>query len=135
MKPPAFEPFDWAAFRRTFLFQPVPVWILCALTLRPLARATPWLLRATCEGQARGGIANFAFVLYALFLPETAAVLVYLLAGRRRMTRAHRLMGDCCLGLVLLISGANVFSLARQARANWATLRPGLHSLRAACWE
>ncbi|HEX4048970.1 MAG TPA: hypothetical protein VH309_14085 [Elusimicrobiota bacterium] len=135
MKRPALEPFDWLAFRRTFPFQPVPVWIAAALLLRPAARATPFLLRATCSGPARDGVANLALVVYALVLPAGAASLVYLLAGRRRMSRQLRFMGDFCLALVLLISAANAVSLARQARAGWTTLRPGLHSLRDACWK
>lgn len=129
------EPFDWPAFRRTFPFQPVPVWIVSALALRPAARATPALLRATCAGPARQGVANFAFVAYALVVPAAAAALVYLLAGRRRMTRAHRAMGDFCLALVLLASAGNAFALVRQARANWTVVRPGLRALRAACWK
>lgn len=135
MSRPPREPFDWAAFWRTFPLQPVTVWIVAGLLLRPAARATPALLRATCQGAVRDGVANLAFVVYALFVPAAAAALVYLLAGRRRMTRQHRLMGDWCLGLVLLVSAVNAFSLIRQARANWGTLRPGLHSLRGACWK
>ena len=128
-------PFDWQSFRKTFPFQPVPVWIISALALKPAARATPWVLRATCAEPARSGVSNVAFVLYALVLPAAAAALVYLLAGRRRMTRQIRFMGDWCLALVLLVSGANAYSLVRQARANWTTMRPGLSALRAACWK
>ena len=128
-------PFDWQAFRRTFTFQPVPVWIVSALALKPAARATPWMLRATCAEPARSGLSNVAFVLYALVLPAAAAALVYLFAGRRRMTKQLRFMGDCCLALVLLASAANAFALVRQARANWTTVRPGLAGLRAACWK
>jgi hypothetical protein len=135
MTRPPLEPFDWAAFRKTFPFQPVPVWIASALLLRPAARATPALLRATCGGPAREAVASFAFVAYALVLPAAAAALVYLLAGRRRMKKELRLLGDCCLALVLLISTANAFFLVRQARANWTTVRPGLRALRAACWK
>ena len=135
MKRPPFEPFDWPAFRKTFRFQPVPVWIATALLLRPAARATPALLRAACAGPAREGVANFAFVVYALVVPAAAAALVYLLAGRRRMTNQLRFMGDCCLALVLLISAGNVFVLVRSARAHWTTVRPAFHSLRFACWK
>ena len=135
MKRPPLQPFDWPAFFRTFPFQPVPIWIVCALLLRPAARATPWILRASCEGQARDGVANLAFVAYAFFVPVAAAILVYLLAGRRRMARPHRLIGDFCLALVLLISGANGLSLGGQLRARWTTLSPGLRALRAACWK
>jgi hypothetical protein len=131
--PPA--PFDWPAFFRTFPLQPVPVWIFSALLLRPAGRATPWLLRATCEGAVRQAVANLAFVGYALFVPAAGASLVYLLVGRRRMARPHRLIGDWCLALVLLVSAGNDVSLIRQARARWPVLRPGLHSLRAACWK
>ena len=134
MSRPPLEPFDWAAFRRTFPFQPVPVWIMSALLLRPASRATPFLLRAACTGPAREAVASFAFVVYALFLPAAAATLVYLLAGRRRMTRPHRLMGDCCLALVLLISTGNALALVNRARASWPKVRPGLGALRAACW-
>ena len=134
MKGRTLEPFDWPAFRRTFAFQPVPVWIISALLLRPAARATPFLLRAACADPAREGVANLAFVLYALVLPPAAAALVYLLAGRRRMARAQRLMGDWCLALVLLISAANAFAFAGRARTSWAVARPGLRALRAACW-
>jgi hypothetical protein len=135
MSRPPLEPFDWPAFRKTFALQPVPVWIMSALLLRPAARATPFLLRATCAGPAREGVANLAFVFYALVLPPAAAALVYLPAGRRRMARAQRLMGDCCLALVLLISAGYAFTFARRARADWAIARPGLHALRAACWK
>ncbi|MFI5363839.1 MAG: hypothetical protein ACHQ49_17900 [Elusimicrobiota bacterium] len=135
MTRPPLEPFDWSAFRKTFGFQPVPVWIISALALKPASRATPWILRATCEEPVRGGIANVAFVVYALFLPAAAAALVYLLAGRRAMTKQLRFMGDCCLALILLVSAANAYSLVRQARANWTVVRPGLAALRAACWK
>jgi hypothetical protein len=135
MSRPPLEPFDWRGFFKTFRYQPVPVWIVAALLLRPAARATPWLLRASCQGPARAAVANFAFVVYALVLPAAAASLVYLLGGRRRMAKPHRLMGDWCLGLVLLISAVNGASLIRQARANWASVRPGLGALRAACWK
>jgi len=129
------EPFDWPAFFKTFRYQPVPVWIICALLLKPLARATPAILRATCTGPTRDAVSNFAFVAYGIAVPATAATLVYLLLGRRRMAKSHRRMGDWCLVLVLLISGANAFSLIRQARASWSVLGPGLKSLRAACWK
>lgn len=129
------EPFDWPAFFKTFRYQPVPVWIACALLLKPAARATPALLRATCAGPAREGIVSFAFVGYALVVPAAAAILVYLLAGRRRMARPQRLMGDWCLALVLLITAVNAFALVRRARANWTVLRPGMAALRAACWK
>lgn len=129
------EPFDWPGFFKTFRYQPVPVWIIGALLLKPAARATPTLLRATCTGPTREGVVNFAFVAYAAVLPALAAALVYLIFGRRRMAKPHRLMGDWCLALVLMISGANAFALGRQARANWAVLGPGLRSLRAACWK
>lgn len=135
MKAQPLEPFDWPAFFKTFRFQPVPIWIVCALLLKPAARATPALLRATCSGPTREGVVNFAFVAYGAVLPAAAAAFVYLVFGRRRMTRAHRLMGDLCLGLVLLISGGNALGLARQARAHWSVLGPGLRSLRAACWK
>jgi hypothetical protein len=135
MSRPPLEPFDWAAFRKTFAYQPVPVWIVSALLLRPLANATPALLRATCQGATRAGVSNLALVVYALVLPVSAASLVYLAAGRRRMAPPHRVMGDWCLALVLLISAGNAVSLIRQARANWQVLRPGLHALRAACWK
>jgi hypothetical protein len=128
-------PFDWQAFRKTFLFQPVPVWIVSALALKPAARATPWMLRATCEDPLRAAVVSFAFVLYALFVPAAAAALVYLLAGRQRMNRQLRLMADWCLVMVLLISAANAFALARSARDQWTTMRPGLLALRAACWK
>jgi hypothetical protein len=135
MSRPPLEPFDWPAFLKTFRYQPVPVWIVCALLLKPAARATPWLLRASCAGSAREAVVSFAFVGYALVVPAAAAALVYLLAGRRRMARQQRLMGDWCLGLVLLISASNTLALARGARAKWAVMRPGLSALRAACWK
>lgn len=135
MSRPPLEPFDWPAFRKTFAFQPVPVWIISGLLLKPAARATPFLLRATCTGPARDGVANLAFVLYALALPPAAATLVYLLFGRRRMARAQRLMGDCCLALVLLISSGYAVVFAHKARASWEIARPGLGALRAACWK
>jgi hypothetical protein len=129
------EPFDWAGFFKTFRYQPVPLWIVCALLLKPMARATPALLRATCSGPTREGVVNFAFVVYGAVLPAAVAASVYLLVGRRRMAKPHRLLADCCLGLVLLISAGNGLVLGRQARASWATLGPGLRSLRAACWK
>lgn len=129
------EPFDWPEFFRTFRYQPVPIWIICALLLKPAARATPALLRASCQGPTREAVSNFAFVVYGAVVPAAVATLVYLLFGRRRMAKPHRLMGDWCLALVLLISGANAFSLGRQVRANWTVLGPGLRSLRAACWK
>jgi hypothetical protein len=130
-----FEPFDWAGFFKTFRYQPVPLWIICALLLKPAARITPDVLRATCTGTTRDGVVNFAFVAYGAVLPAAAAASVYLLLGRRRMSRPHRLMGDWSLALVLLISGFNAISLVRQAHANWAVLGPGLRALRAACWK
>ncbi|HXT01195.1 MAG TPA: hypothetical protein VN915_11005 [Elusimicrobiota bacterium] len=135
MKRAPVEPFDWPGFFKTFRYQPVPVWIICALLLKPAAKATPAVLRAACTGPTREGIVNFAFVVYGVVVPAAAATLVYLFFGRRRMSRPHRLMGDLCLALVLLISAANGLSLGRQARANWAVLGPGLRSLRAACWK
>lgn len=129
------EPFDWPGFLKTFKYQPVPVWIVCALLLKPLARATPALLRASCEGPTREAVSNFAFVAYGAVLPAAVAALVYLVLGRRRMAAPHRRMGDACLVLVLLISGFNALSLGRQAKANWGVLGPGLRSLRAACWK
>ena len=105
------------------------------LVLHPLARATPRLLRASCLGPLREGVVNTAFIVYVLVLPPAAAALVYLLAGRRRMTGRLRRMGDWCLALVLLISALNNGGLALRVAANWATLRPGLASLRAACWK
>ena len=134
MKRPV-APFDWPGFFKTFRYQPVPVWIICALLLKPLARATPALLRATCEGPTREAVSNFAFVVYGIALPASVATLVYLLLGRRRMAAPHRRMGDWCLVLVLLISGANAFTLVRQAKSGWGVLGPGLRSLRAACWK
>lgn len=129
MKP---EPFDWRLFFKTFPLQPVPVWIACALILRPLARATPWLLRASCEGPAREGVVNAAFILYAYALPGTAATAVYLLVGRRRIAKApHRLMGDCCLALVLLSSAFMAVTLARS----WPLLSPALKTLGGVCWK
>lgn len=135
MKRSPLEPFDWAGFFATFRYQPVPVWIVCALLLKPAARATPALLRATCSGPTRDGVSNFAFVAYGAVVPAAAAALIYLLFGRPRMARPHRLMGDWCLALVLMISGFNAFALVRQARTNWAVLGPGLRSLRVACWK
>jgi hypothetical protein len=131
---PAREPFDWPAFFKIFRFQPVPVWIVSGLLLRPLSRATPGLLRAACDGPAREGVMSFAFVVYSMILPPAAAALVYGI-GRKRMAKPHRLMGDLCLVLVLLASAANAFILVRQARANWAEVRSGLHALRATCWK
>jgi hypothetical protein len=133
--PRPLEPFDWPAFFKTFRYQPVPIWIICALLLKPAARVTPAILRATCAGPTREGVVNFAFVVYGAFLPAAAAALVYLLLGRRRMSPPHRRMGDWCLALVLLLSGANAVSLGLQARAHWTVLSPGLRSLRAACWK
>ncbi len=132
--PPA-AAFDWPRFVRTFRYQPVPVWIASTLLLRPASRATPFLLRASCAGPAREIVANFALVAYALVLPAAAAALVYLLAGRRRMTGPLRRMGDWCLALVLLISAINDAGLLRGAAASWTTMRPGLSALRAACWK
>jgi hypothetical protein len=135
MSRPEFEPFDWAGFFKTFRYQPVPIWIISALLLKPLARITPAVLRATCDGPTRDGVVNFAFVVYGAVLPVAAAASVYLLFGRRKMPKPHRLMGDWSLALVLLISSVNAAGLARQAHANWAVLGPGLRSLRAACWK
>lgn len=135
MKPSPRAPFDWHALRRTIRFQPVIVWIVCAFFLKPAAQATPWLLRASCSGPVRDGVANLAFIAYVLVVPPAAAALVYLFAGRRRMSGQIRLMGDCGLTLILLISAANAYSLAGQARARWSTMSPGLSALRAACWK
>jgi len=132
--PPA-GPVDWPLFFKRLPLQPVSAWLACALVLHPLARATPRLLRASCLGPLREGVVNTAFIVYVLVLPPAAAALVYLLAGRRRMTGRLRRMGDWCLALVLLISALNNGGLALRVAANWATLRPGLASLRAACWK
>jgi hypothetical protein len=93
------------------------------------------LLRATCQGPLRQGVVNSALIVYSLVLPEAAAALVYLLAGRRRMSKPHRLMGDWCLALILLIAAFNASDMIGRTRAGWRTLRPGLSALRAACWK
>jgi hypothetical protein len=129
-------PFDWPAFFKTFPFQPVPVWVACTLLLKPLARATPFLLRATCAGAARQGIVNVALIVYANVLPAAAAAAVYLLAGRRRMLNPqHRRIGDGCLILVLLLTAFTAASMANLVRSGWTTLGPGLQALRGACWK
>ncbi|MFI5361974.1 MAG: hypothetical protein ACHQ49_08405 [Elusimicrobiota bacterium] len=135
MKRPPRAPFDWPAFGRTLPFQPALVWIAAALLLRPAANATPALLGASCGGPERAGLKNCAFIVYALLLPPAAAALVYLLTGRRRMSRPHRIIGDGCLALVLLVSSGNAVALVRSVRANWTTALYGLSSLRSACWK
>ena len=130
------EPFDWPLFLKNLPFQPVPVWVAGALLVKPLARATPWLLRAACSGAVRQGVVNVAIVAYASVLPAALAAAVYLLVGRRRMRNArHRLFGDSSLALVLLASALIAASMARLVHAGWTTLGPGLHALRGACWK
>ncbi len=130
------EPFDWPLFFKNFPFQPIPVWVACTLVVKPLARATPRLLRAACSGPARQGVVNVALVVYANVLPAAAAAAVYLLAGRRRIQDPqHRRIGDGGLALVLLVSGFTAVAMARRIAAGWAALGPGLTALRAACWK
>jgi hypothetical protein len=129
------SPFEWPLFFRNFPFHPVPVWVACTFLVKPLSRATPWLLRASCAGAARQGVANVALIVYANVLPAAAATAVYLLAGRRRMTHPqHRAIGDGGLVLVLLVSAISAAMMARLIGSAWPMLRPGLAGLRAACW-
>jgi hypothetical protein len=128
--------FDWPLFFRTLPFQPVPVWLVCALFIKPLARATPSMLRATCTGAVRQGLVNLAIVAYANVLPATAATAAYLLVGRRRLDAPHhRQIGDVCLALVLVVSALNASMMARTISSAWPTIGPGLGALRAACWK
>ena len=131
----ASEPFDWPRFFKTLPLQPVPAWMVCALALRPLARATPRLLHASCQGSARQGVVDSALVVYVLLLPTAAAVLPYLLFGRRRMSAPHRRIGDWCLAMLLVIAAFNGAGLARRVYAGWPILGPGLTALRVACWK
>jgi hypothetical protein len=127
--------FDWPLFLKTLPLQPVSVWILCALILRPLAGATPRLLGAVCQGALRRGVADTSFVVYVLVLPPLASALAYLGAGRRRMDAPMRRIGDVGLLLVLVVCAANDFGLVRRTAAGWATIGPGLSALRSACWK
>lgn len=127
--------FDWPLFFKNFPFQPVPIWVACALIVGPLARATPWLLRASCAGAERRAAANLALIVYANVLPPLTAAAAYLLAGRRRITHPHhRMIGDATLALCLVVSAFTAISMARLLTAAWPTLGPGLSVLRASCW-
>ncbi len=129
------EPFDWAAFWRTFPWQPVPQWLLLSALAYPASAAFPVLSRATCLDPARAMTVKAALVLYTMLVPPLGSAAVYLLVGHRKIAaRPHRLMANVTLALIVVLSAADTVLIVSQVRDQWSTLRPAAASLRAACW-
>ena len=129
------EPFDWRAFAANLPWQPVPQWLLFSALAYPFSRAFPALTRASCDGEPRTMLVKASLVVYTMAAPALLTLLVYLFAGRRRMTvRHHRLLANVTLALIVVMSAADALVVSRAVSEQWPTLGPALASLRAACW-
>lgn len=129
------EPFDWRAFAANLPWQPVPQWLLFSALAYPFSRAFPVLSRASCPGEARVMLSKVALVAYTMFVPALLTLLVYLFAGRRRMTvRNHRLIANVTLALLVVMTVVDALVVSRAVSSQWETLGPSLGLLRGACW-
>lgn len=129
------EPFDWAEFRRTLPWQPVPQWVVLSALASPFSKAFPVLTRAVCVPPVRTMFAQTTMVVYTLVVPAVATAVVYLLVGHKRFADPrHRRMANVTLALILALSAADTIVFARAVNQQWDSLGPAYASIRSACW-
>lgn len=129
------EPWEWVLYLKTLHLQPTLVFVFLGLLAEPLARLSPWLLRASCDGRPRAMLAASFMVVYVAALMPLACAAYYLGFARRRFTTSRaRTVADLSFILILPLGAVMLAVLGRSLAARWDALQPAFAAMRDACW-